>query len=68
MKDILDTLDELVSLTESLNLSYPLITSLGSPRLEEIKLKSKSPSQVDILFLPNFSHFADAAKSLLPHS
>ena len=55
VKDNLDTLDELVSLTESLNLSYSLITSLGSPLLEEIKLKSKSPSQADILFLPNFT-------------
>ena len=55
VKDNINTFDEVVSLTESLNLPYSLITSLESPRIEEIKSKSKSPSQADILFLPNFT-------------
>ena len=55
VNDNISTLDELVSLTESLGLSYSLITSLESPRLEAIKTKSKSPSQADVLFLPNFT-------------
>jgi alpha-1,3/alpha-1,6-mannosyltransferase len=44
LKDNIDALDELVSLSKSLNLSYSLITSLESPRLEAIKTKSIPPS------------------------
>ena len=68
VRDNIDTLDQLVSLAESLNLSYSLITSLESPRLEAIKSKSKSPSQADILFLPNFTTAQRTALLQSPHS
>src|SRR5260370_20059973 len=55
LKESIDTLDELVSLTESLGLSYSLITSLESPRLDAIQTRSKLPSEADVLFLPNFT-------------
>ena len=68
LKDNIDALDELVSLTESLNLSYSLITSLESPRLEAIKTKSIPPSQADILFLPNFTTAQRTALLRSPHT
>ena len=67
-EDNIDTLGQLVSLTESLNLPYSLITSLESPRIEEIKSKSKSPSHADILFLPNFTTAQRTALLQSPHS
>ena len=68
VKDNIDTLDELVSLAESLSLSYSLITSLESPRLEAIKSNNKSPSQADILFLPNFTTAQRTVLLQSPHS
>ena len=68
VKENTDTLDELVSLTESLNLSYSLITSLDSPRLEAIKMRSKSPSHADVLFLPNFTTVQRTALLQSPHT
>ena len=68
LKDNIDTLDELVSLTESLGLSYSLIASSESPRLEAIKTKSKSPSQADVLFLPNFTTAQRTALLQSPHT
>ena len=68
LNDNVDALDELVSLTESLNLSYSLITSLESPRLEAIKTKSIPPSQADILFLPNFTTAQRTALLQSPHT
>ena len=68
LKDNIDTLDELVSLTESLNLSYSLITSLQSPKLEVIRTKTKTPSQVDVLFLPNFTTAQRTVLLQSPHT
>ena len=69
LKDNIDTLDELVSLTESLNLSYSLITSLESPKLEAIKAKGKSPSAwADVLFLPNFTTAQRTVLLQSPHT
>jgi len=68
LKDNIDALDELVSLAESLNLSYSLISSLESPRLEAIKTKGIPPSQADILFLPNFTTAQRTALLQSPHT
>ena len=68
VKDNISTLDELVSLTESLGLSYSLITTSESPRLAAIKTKSKSPSQADVLFLPNFTTAQRTALLQSPHT
>jgi len=68
LKDNIDALDELVSLAESLNLSYSLISSLESPRLEAIKTEGIRPSQADILFLPNFTTAQRTALLQSPHT
>ena len=68
LKDNIDTLDELVSLTESLNLSYSFITSLQSPKLEAIQTKTKTPSQADVLFLPNFTTAQRTVLLQSPHT
>jgi len=68
LKDNIETLDELVSLTESLNLSYSLVTSLEAPQLEAIKTKSKPLSHPDVLFLPNFTTAHRTALLQSPHT